>query len=334
MRYKENETGTFGKASEMWLEAVRPKLKESSMVKYRNIIRVHLLPYFNGRSMAELDRRDILSFCESLLYPGDGNDAKLAPKTTADIMAVLKAIYRFSAKSGSFENGISEWPSISQPRHPLKVLSQTEQGRLSAYLVQHPTLSNLGILFCLYTGIRIGEICALRWADISTEERSVQIRRTMQRIQRNRQEGAKTEILISSPKSDSSVRKIPLPEELSRLICGYRQSDGSFFLTGSENRYMEPRTLQNRFKTVISACGIPAANFHCLRHTFATRCVELGFDIKSLSEILGHASVDITLNRYVHPSLEQKRKNMNLLSMYFPSRQQIKDAAGADGDPD
>ena len=155
----------------------------------------------------------------------------------------------------------------------------------------------------------------------------------MQRIQRNSQRGAKTEILISSPKSDSSVRKIPLPEELSRLICGYRQSDGSFFLTGSENRYMEPRTLQNHFKSAISACGIPAANFHCLRHTFATRCVELGFDIKSLSEILGHANVDITLNRYVHPSLEQKRKNMNLLSVYFPSEQQVKDAAGAVGDP-
>ena len=146
------------------------------------------------------------------------------------------------------------------------------------------------------------------------DEQCLYVHHTMQRIQTNGVPEKKTAVVILPPKSNCSIRKIPIPNEISQLLQSLQKQDDAYLLTGMVNSYLEPRSMENRFKTVIRECDIRDINFHALRHTFATRCVELGFDIKSLSEILGHASVNITMNRYVHPSLELKRKNMNLLS--------------------
>lgn len=142
----------------------------------------------------------------------------------------------------------------------------------------------------------------------------------MQRIQNKRPEkprlewGSRTRIIITPPKSSKSIRHIPIPEGVAEVLGEYQRHGNEYLLTGKENRYVEPRTLQYHFKKVLKKSSIEEANYHALRHTFATRCIELGFDIKSLSEILGHASVNITLNRYVHPSMELKRDNMEKLS--------------------
>ena len=149
------------------------------------------------------------------------------------------------------------------------------------------------------------------------EEQYIYVHRTLQRLQNKDNEIQRTSILISEPKSQCSIRKIPIPNELFQLILSMKQPSNTYFLTGRTQVFVEPRTLQNRFKVIIKQCNIKDANFHCLRHTFATRCVELGFDVKSLSEILGHANVNITMNRYVHPSMELKQKNMNLFSDLF-----------------
>ena len=142
----------------------------------------------------------------------------------------------------------------------------------------------------------------------------------MQRLQQLDGGEKKTKVVITTPKSECSIRTIPLPDSISQLLQKNRKGDETFFLTGMREKYVEPRTMENRFKKVLMKAGIDEANFHALRHTFATRCIELGFDIKSLSEILGHASVNITLNRYVHPSIELKQKNMNMLSDLFAVR--------------
>jgi integrase len=143
------------------------------------------------------------------------------------------------------------------------------------------------------------------------------VTKTMQRIQQVNGELPKTKNVISAPKSSYSVRKIPLPEEIYRLLQEQRRDSEAYLLTGECNRYVEPRSLENNFRKVLSNAGIGHMNYHALRHTFATRCIELGFDIKSLSEILGHSSVNITLNKYVHPTMELKQKNMNKLSDLF-----------------
>lgn len=198
----------------------------------------------------------------------------------------------------------------------LRVLSPQEQQRLTVYLYDNMELCNLGILVCMYSGLRIGELCALRWENILWNEQCIYVKETMQRLQNTDISGtlmSKTSIVISAPKSACSIRKIPIPEQLFSLLRIYECESSTFLMTGTKS-YIEPRTLQYRFKRITEKCNIYDVKFHSLRHTFATRCVELGFDIKSLSEILGHANVNITLNRYVHPSMEQKQKNMNLLS--------------------
>ena len=195
----------------------------------------------------------------------------------------------------------------------MSVFTNSEQERLCEYLSLNLNHYNIGILLCLFTGIRIGELCALRWEDISISERTIYIHQTMQRIQR-KNDDKKTIIHISTPKSQCSIRTIPIPDNLIEMIIQFSTLQSGYFLTENDSKFVEPRTLQNHFKKVLREIDITDKNFHSLRHTFATRCVELGFDVKSLSEILGHASVNITMNRYVHPSLELKRENMQRLS--------------------
>ena len=174
-------------------------------------------------------------------------------------------------------------------------------------------LRKLGILICLYTGLRIGEICALKWKNINLDDGTIRITSTIQRIQ-TFDSLQKTQVLESCPKSQCSIRTIPLPESLIELMRPYSvDNSGAYILTGLDNCFIEPRLYEYIFDKYISEAGIPTVNFHTLRHTFATRCVELDFDIKSLSEILGHANTKITLDRYVHPSIERKRIQMNRL---------------------
>ena len=176
---------------------------------------------------------------------------------------------------------------------------------------------NIGILVCLFTGLRVGEICALHWEDISFSEQTLYVHQTLQRIQDKSCSEKKTRIVLTTPKSACSIRTIPIPDPILKILNDHQTSRKGFLLTNSETHFIEPRTMQNRFKIALKKSEIESANFHALRHTFATRCVELGFDVKSLSEILGHATVNITMNRYVHPTLEMKKNNMEKLSALF-----------------
>lgn len=167
---------------------------------------------------------------------------------------------------------------------------------------------------CLFTGLRVGEICALRWEDISFSDHTIHVHQTLQRIQNRANSKQKTKIVITAPKSACSIRTIPVPNDLIVILASYKTSSKGYILTNCEQTPLEPRTMQNHFKRALQKSGIAPANYHSLRHTFATRCIELGFDVKSLSEILGHASVNITMNRYVHPTMELKQENMQRLS--------------------
>lgn len=198
----------------------------------------------------------------------------------------------------------------------MTVLSKEEEQKLVSALMENKSLTKIGILLSLYTGIRIGELCALKWEDVSFDENLIIIRKTMQRLQKDSIQSkneAKTYILISKPKSQCSNRQIPLPSFLSVILQEYKGDKSHFILTNSPYSFIEPRTLQNQFKRILRQIDLRDVNYHSLRHTFATRCVEAGFDIKSLSEILGHSSVKITLDKYVHSSMEQKRVSMEKL---------------------
>lgn len=308
------DCASFAIISRLWLECSKPQLKPGSIAKYTNTLNSYLLPVFGGRQIEEISRGDIQEFGNELLISGGIKASGLAPKTVNSILSVAKNVFKYASDEKGLRVVDIKSISVKQPQKPLRVLSLHEQKKFSAYLRENLSPCNLGILLCLYTGLRIGEICALKWMDIYFTEQYLYVHQAMQRIQLLDGSEKKTEVRVSEPKSNCSIRRIPIPDEMLLLLSSSRKTDDAFILTGMVQRFIEPRCMENHFKAAVEACELKGVNFHALRHTFATRCVELGFDIKSLSEILGHSSVNITLNRYVHPSMELKQKNMNMLS--------------------
>jgi len=312
-----SSNSNFRTVAEQWLEALKTQLKNSSVVKYNNVLKTYLYPKFDNVLINTITSRDLLSFNNELLNSGGVDKKGLSPKTVSLILSVLKRILIYASKNECINMPDFSCIYIKQNYKNMRILSVSEQYKLNKYLCENKSLCNVGILVCMYTGIRIGEICALKWKNISLEERCIRIENTMQRLQISSSKNNKTKVIISKPKSDCSVRDIPIPDNLYYILREFKEPKDTFLLTGSKDKFLEPRTLQNRFKAILKNCDIKSANFHSLRHAFATRCVEIGFDVKSLSEILGHSSVNITLNRYVHPSMEIKQKNINMLSDFL-----------------
>ena len=308
-------TATLRELAEKWLETVRFQVKESTYVKYWNLLYSYIIPELGRLEWPALNRETIELFCGRMRSAGGQKHNGLSAKTVTDIMSVLRRIFYYAADHGEVMPFNISSITVKKEQKEMKVLTRNEQDRLYRYLCVNRSERNLGILICMFTGLRLGEICALKWEDISFSEQTIFVHRTMQRIQTKEDPSRKTKIIITSPKSGSSVRKIPIPKELNKILYACRGNRKGYILTGREDVYVEPRTMERHFAKVLEMAGVERVNFHALRHTFATRCVEMEFDVKSLSEILGHANVNITLNRYVHPTMELKRKNMQKLSV-------------------
>ena len=312
-----NHSLRFGNALNLWLDSARINLKASSYAKYFNLINNHIQPALGRYLLSELSGSVLNAYAAEKLKSGRRNaDGGLSEKTVRDIMVIIKSALRFAREESSLPTMNIK---INLPRSKTKkprVLSKDEQAALEKYLCADMDECKLGVLLCLYTGLRIGEICALKWCDIAMRDGTLTVSRAMQRTQTlDTACLSKTKVFVTEPKSERSTRTIPLPDCLMGTLKKFHPaSQNAYFLTGEVGRYVEPRTYQNRFKSYIAACGVKGANFHSIRHTFATRCVEVGFEIKSLSEILGHACVKITLDRYVHSSFDLKRDNMNKLN--------------------
>ena len=306
---------TLAEYAGKWLETVKFQVKESTFMKYWNLAYSYIIPELGGMEWDSLNRETIELFCGRMRSAGGQGQSGLSAKTVTDIMSVLRRIFYYASDHGAVMRFNISTITVKKETKEMKVLTEKEQNRLYRYLRENLSDRNLGILICMFTGLRLGEICALKWEDISFAEQTISVHRTMQRIQTKDDPKRKTKIIITPPKSGSSARKIPIPRELIKILYSYRKKQNGYILTGREDAYVEPRTMERHFAKVLDLAGVERVNFYALRHTFATRCVEMEFDVKSLSEILGHANVNITLGRYVHPTMEQKRKNMQKLSV-------------------
>ncbi|HBA69142.1 MAG TPA: site-specific integrase [Lachnospiraceae bacterium] len=299
-----------------WLSETAVSLKESSINKYEDILRCYILPEFGEIDLSEITNQELIRFTNKLLINGGTKGQGLSHTTVAEIMSALNSIRIYAMKKDLAVVYSTECIGLKKELKDIRVFSLDEEEKLVNYLQCNMNPVTLGILLCLFTGIRLGELCAMTWDDINLAEKTMNVGKTMQRLRiHDTTVGRKTEVKILEPKSTSSIRKIPLWDAVIGLLEEF-YIPGAFLLTGN-SRFIEPRTMENRFKKVLSACGIQDANFHAMRHTFATRCIELGFDVKSLSEILGHSSVAVTMNRYVHPPMSLKRENMNRFSNLF-----------------
>ncbi len=301
----------FSELAAGWLGEVRQTRKASTYVKYSMVYRVHLEPV-----LREVKASGIQDALDAL-----GREKifdHLSESIRKSICCVLNQIVKFASRQHQITIlTIPVWDKLVFPEKkgnkPVEVLSWKEQAGLLPILFQKMDKAKMAILLCLHTGLRLGELCALKWKDIDFGNRMVSVNQTVQRLYR---EGGKTKtvLLETEPKSEYSRREIPLPVIVLELFEKIRHEGNYVF---GKDKPMEPRTLQNHFKRLLKKAGLKHKNFHALRHTFATNCIESGADIKSLSEILGHSDVQISLNRYVHPSMDSKRKYLDGLSRFY-----------------
>ena len=205
-----------------------PQIKQSSYVKYRNMIQLHLIPCFGNHRITAITRGDVNQFCSELLL-GDDDHTALSPKSVTSIISVMKNIFEYADQVKKYDVTNLTGISVKQTQKRLRILSVNEQQRLCEYLFEHFDLCNFGILLSLYTGLRIGEVCALKWEDVLFDERVLYIHQTMQRLQITNSSTSKTEISVSSPKSECSMRKIPIPDKLYDFMVKYRLSLLRFF---------------------------------------------------------------------------------------------------------
>lgn len=307
-RDRQPEVVQFLQVAEEWLETVQNKCKHSTYIKYKTIYKIYLESNIGLCKLSDIMNQELREKISDHLSVNN-----LSESIQKSICCVMNQILAFANRKYSVCIPVLKLPSVKAAKKPIVVLSQAEQIRLFACFDNQPDRSRAAIQFCLYTGMRLGELCALKWTDFDFKSMTVTVGRTVQRIAVNGYT-TKTSLQETAPKSESSKRTIPLTNEIIRLLESFNKEEPYVF---GGSKPLEPRTMQYQFKKILSAADIESRHFHILRHTFATNCVENGMDVKVLSEILGHSDVKITLNRYVHPTMDSKRKQIGRLSGFY-----------------
>lgn len=300
-----------------WLRMKKRSVKDSTYIRYKNAIQNHIKPDLGRYPINKISTELMEEYISSKLQSGkiDGSGG-LSPKSMSDIMIIIKESFKYAQSNGITVICNFDRISFKKNMHEMRVLSNFEEKRLTTVLLNSIDRYKLGVLICLFTGIRIGELCALQWKNVSLEEKTLKVEKTLQRLQKDDTSSEiKTSIIVTEPKSKAAMRIIPLPDFMIEIMLPFQNTSNSYLLSGESSSLIEPRTMQNHFKKYLRESEIDDANFHCLRHTFATKCIESGFDVKTLSEILGHSSVKITLDKYVHSSMQLKRSNMSKLKL-------------------
>ena len=288
-----------------WLMSVRTRVKQSTLANYRMKLKKHILPFFGEMVCCAVASRDICGFINGKISSG------LSACYVSDMVVLMKSLYRYAAREYGVKNVFDGIAMPKKQHSEIRLLTRDEEKRLKDCISGSPSLVGMGIALTMYMGLRIGELCALQWSDIDLESRTLTVRKTIQRIQSGGER--RTALVITEPKSERSRRTIPIPECMMELLRRFRAEDGSFLLTDS-CKPMEPRAMQYRFARLLRKLELPHIHFHALRHAFSSRAIELGFDVKTLSEILGHSSVELTMRLYVHSSFDRKRACMDLFS--------------------
>ena len=288
--------------ADLWKEEKRQFVKKSTFAAYSLIVETHLQPAFGN--LTAVTEKDVQDFVLQKLNGG------LSQKTIKDMLIVLRMILKFGAKKNYCVYApIDVIFPTDRERQELEVLSIANQKKIMRFVEDNFTFRNLGIFICLSTGIRIGEICALTWDDIDADNGVIHIRKTIQRIYVKENGIKKTELLIDTPKTATSMRDIPMIKDLYEILKPLKKVvNNDYFVLTNEATPTEPRTYRNYYKKLLDKLGIPPIKFHGLRHSFATRCIESKCDYKTVSVILGHSNISTTLNLYVHPNYEQKKK--------------------------
>ena len=296
---------------EKWI-VTQKHIKPTTRMMYYSHLKNHIKGSIGNIMLKKLTTDAIQKFVDS-------ETEKYEPKTVHAVFSMLKLALKAAKSKGYIANIYSDIRLPKVRRKVLRVFTPQEQKRFEKAIQDSNNRYDIGILLCLYTGMRIGELCALRWENIDLENGTLYVLHTAERVLNDDKKSKnKTKISIEEPKSDTSTRPIPIPAFLVKMLAVYERSEG--YILRDNGNYTDSRNISRRFKKLLEIAGLPDSfKFHILRHSFATRALELGMDIKTLSEILGHASITITLNLYAHSLPEYKKKQMDKFNEFYIS---------------
>ena len=295
-----------------WLKERKPYIKESTYANYSNIIYNHLIPVLGNYRLSIIDNHILQEMILDKYRIGRiDNKGGLSDKTIKDIGTLLKLTLK-----GAIKDNLIDYLDLDfrypkkEKKNKIYTFSKKEQKKIVDYCLENLDIKNMGILLTLYSGLRIGELCALKWSDIDLKKNILSVNKTIQRIYLK--DVGKSKMIISSPKTKNANRVIPLNSEFALLLKQFKTDNNNYFLS-NDTVWMEPRSFRKYYYDMIQELDISNITFHSLRHTFASNCIRLGVDYKTVSELLGHSSVNITLNIYVHSQMSQKKKCINLI---------------------
>lgn len=288
-----------------WLQVISTRVKPSTLANYRMKAEKHIIPAFGGIMCHEITTKAVYDFINAKINSG------LSARYVSDIIILLKSLFKYAKRTYRISSPLDGIVVPKPAKREIRLLTAQEQEQLRLYIGMNFSLISLGVVLANGMGLRVGEVCGLKWSDIDLEKRILTVRRTVQRVAVN--DGInKTKVMIMPPKSASSAREIPIPDSVFSMLQSNADTPDHYVLSGA-SAPVEPRKMQYHFAKMLKKAELRAVTFHSLRHRFASRAVEVGFDIKTLSEILGHSKVELTMNLYVHSSMDRKRSCMQLL---------------------
>lgn len=301
---------TLMEIGELWLQSKKNCVKSSTYCNYKRNLEDYIYPSIGGLKYSLITKQQLNDLVEKLLVSGrkDGKGG-LSKGTVKDIITILKSVSKFAHYEFKLKNICENLKLFKVKKNEIQALSNNERKKLETYLLDNIKLSNICIILSLYTGLRVGEICGLQWQDFNFKQGSLSVTKTVERISLG---NGKTKVVVEPPKTESSIRKVYMPPFITALLNDHKDTPEKYVLTG-KLKPSEPRALQYKFKRILGKTNIRDMSFHSLRHTYATLCIEKGMDIKTLSELLGHSDVKITLNTYVHSSDSLKKKYVRRL---------------------
>ena len=301
-----------------WLASRRPEWKPSTLRRYDFLIQRHILPELGPVLLEHLDAGVINGFLARKQTGGGlADDRGLSPAYVRSMAVVVQSALRYGADRGLCQPMAGKVCKPAPEKAEIRILTQPEQQALEQSIYARPDATGLGVFLALYGGLRVGEVCALGWQDVDLEQGLLRIRHTVTRV--NAREGQHTDLVLGSPKTAASIRTVPIHRAVLPLLKAAFSAARSPYVIADTDAFVNPRTFTYRYHRLLERAGLPPIHFHALRHTFATRCIAAGVDMKTLSELMGHASITVTMNTYVHSSLETKQQQLaKLESVLLP----------------
>ena len=296
---------SFIQVATLWKTDKRQWIKPSTYAEYVYHLNKHILPFFSKPEAVPITEDTVQQFVHHLRAKG------LSLNTIRDSLMVLRMIFKFGVKRGAWphQEFNVHFPNDVKTNRNAPVMPPSDQKVLLEYIQRNFSFRNLGILICFHTGLRIGEVCALQWQDLDIENGVVHITKTVQRLWLSDGEEKVNSLTIHSPKTATSTRDIPISMSLMKIVRPLRKvMDPAAYVISNSRTPLEPRYYRDYFHRLQKQLGLQPVRFHALRHSFATRCIESKCDYKTVSVILGHASLATTMDLYVHPGFAEKKK--------------------------